>query len=199
MAGEAPSSLTQLLRSANRGDTGARDRLWNRVYDELHKLAHGRAARERRGDGPQTTSIVHEAFIRLSAGENLDFADRRHFYGAAARAMRQICIDHARKRGRRKRGGDRKLVPIVVEPAAPGQDATELLAIAEVLERLEGLDPRKAELITLRYFAGLTEEETASLLGLSRRTVQLEWRFARAWLHRELSKGDSDVHRPQQQ
>lgn len=166
----------------------------------------------------QPTALVHELYLRLFGSQAGPWENRRHFFGAAARALRQIRVDHARKKKRLKRGGlgaapagsgtgdaaagdgamvqgpapqpaggaDVELIP------GPDEDPAELLAVHEALERLEGDDPRKAEIVQLRYFAGLTEEETAEATGLSRRTIQLEWQVARAWLHRELSKGDTN-------
>ena len=126
----------------------------------------------------------------------MEWANRRQFFAAAAQVMRQIRIDDARRRKRLKRGGDQRAEPLEIEPGVCDKDPTDVLAVHEALEKLQAVDPRKCELIHLRYFAGLSEEETAEVMGLSRRTVQLEWRIARAWLHRELSKGDTDTPSP---
>jgi RNA polymerase sigma factor (TIGR02999 family) len=162
------------------------------LYQELRKLAHGQVGHQGPHPTNQATALVHEAYLRLFGEiKNVDWANRRHFFGAAARIMRQIRIDDARKKKRLKRGGDRKAGPLEIEPAALERNVDDILAVHEALEKLQEVDPRKVELINLRYFAGLTEEETAEALGLSRRTIQLEWRIARAWLHRLLSKGDT--------
>jgi RNA polymerase sigma factor (TIGR02999 family) len=139
----------------------------------------------------QTTVLVSEAYLRLVGDADVQWANRRHFFAAAARAMRRIRIDDARKRQRLKRGGGRPVGQLEDDPAAFDQDATELLAIDEALSKLEKADPRKAEVVMLRYFAGLSVEETAAALDIAPRTVDSEWRFAKVWLHRELSKGNT--------
>jgi RNA polymerase sigma factor (TIGR02999 family) len=182
-----------LLTAVGQGDAAARSKLWRLVYDELRHVAQRQLAREAPGRTLQPTSLVHEVFLRLTAGEAVQFENRRHFFGAAARAMRQIRIDDARRRRRVKRGGGKRPGVVDQEPAVFDQDPAQVLAVDEALKRLEQMDPRKAEIVTLRYFAGLTEQETAAALDLSRRTVQMEWRLAKAWLHRELSKGDTSA------
>lgn len=193
MSGSSSQSVTRLLTAIGQGDEAARSKLWRLVYDELHHVARRQLAREAPGRTLQPTSLVHEVFLRLTAGGAVQFENRRHFFGAAARAMRQIRIDDARRRGRVKRGGGKRPGVVDQEPAVFDQDPAQVLAVDEALKRLEQMDPRKAEVVTLRYFTGLTEEETAAALDLSRRTVQMEWRLAKAWLHRELSKGDTSV------
>lgn len=188
-------SVTQLLAAASQGDASAQNELCRLVYDELHALAQRQMAREAPGRTLQATSLLHEVFFRLTAGEAVQFENRCHFFGAAARAMRQVRIDDARGRNRLKRGGGRRADSMQGDPAAFDQDPAVVLGIDEALKKLERVDSRMAEIVTLRYFAGLTEEETAALLGLSRRTVQMEWRLAKAWLHRELSKGDTSLGR----
>lgn len=183
--------ITQLLAAAGEGDEAAQRQLWSAIYDELRRLAQSQMAAEAAGHTLQPTALVHEAFFRLFGDENAEWSSRRHFFGAAARAMRQIRIDDARRRNRLKRGGGEYLRALADEPPVFDQDPTEVLAVHDVLDQLEQEDSRKAEVVMLRYFAALTEEETASALGVSRRTVQIEWRLARAWLHRELSKGDT--------
>ncbi len=186
--------LTQLLSAAGQGDSAAHEKLWSVIYDELHRLARQQLAGEGPGCRQQPTSLVHEAFVRLTAGETLEWANRRHFFGAAAKAMRRIRIDHARKRKSLKRGGDRQIGSLKEAPSVFDQDPAEVLAIEEAMSKLEQQDARKAEIVALRYFAGLTIEETASALQLSSRTVDNEWRIARAWFFRELTKGDTDAH-----
>ena len=186
-----PSRVTQLLAAVGQGDTSAQDRLWALIYDELHSVAQGQLAAEGGGRTLQPTTLVHEAYLRLVGDEDAQWANRRHFFAAAAQAMRRIRIDDARKRNRQKRGGGRRPGRMVSEPPVFDQDPAEVLAIDEAVSKLEQIDPRKAEVVLLRYFTGLTVAETAEVLGVSPRTVDNEWRFARAWLRRELARGDT--------
>ena len=206
MTTPAPNPLTQLLAAAGQGDQAAHDQLWAAIYDELRRLARHELAGENPARSPQPTSLVHEAYLRLIGNENVQWANRRHFFAAAAKAMRRIRIDDARKRKRLKRGGGRQAVSLderlvagqglsaravregIHAPADGTSDPAEVLAIDEALSKLEREDPRKAEIVMLRYFAGLTGDETAAAMELSPRTVDVEWRFAKAWLHRELTK-----------
>lgn len=190
---ENTSYITELLDDIGRGgdDSGARERLWRMIHDELHALAHCHLAGEAAGRTLQTTALMNEVYLRLFGGEPVSFQNRRHFFAAAAEAMRRILIDDARRRGRIKRGGGESPVRLCREPAVFDQDPVQVLAVDEALTRLEALDSRKAEVVKRRYFAGLTGEETADLLDVSPRTIDSEWQFARAWLHRELSKGDT--------
>lgn len=185
------NSITQLLAAVSRGDESASEKLWGTIYDELHGLAQRQMANEAPGGTLQPTSLVHEAYLRLFGSENVDWKNRRHFFAAAAQAMRQIRIDDARKRKRLKRGGGQK--PEILQDGPPvfDPDPTEVLMVDEALRKLADTDPRKAELVALRYFAGLTMDEVAHAMGLPARTVDREWSYARAWLHREFSKGDS--------
>ena len=191
MTSKPAGQITLLLGAAAQGDTAARDRLWSTVYDEIHRLARIQLGREGPGCSLQTTSLVNEAYLRLIGDGQVEWASRRHFFGAAARAMRRILVDDAYRRGRLKRGGDRMREPLLDEPPASGDDPIRLLAISEALEKLEQADPARAEVVMMRYFAGLSIDETAAALNVSPRTVDAGWRFARAWLRRELSKGDT--------
>ena len=188
-----PESVTQLLVAAGQGDTSADNRLWSVVYDELRRLARRQLANEGPDCTFDSTSLIHEAFLRLVGDEPVEWANRRHFFAAAARAMRHIRIDDARRRSRIKRGGDRQAQPINDELAIFDNDPMEVLAVDEALKKLEEVAPRQAEVAILRYFAGLSVDETAQALGVSPRTVDYEWRLARAWLHRELGRGDTQV------
>ena len=194
MSEQTPGSLTQLLTAVNNGDTDAQDTLWTLVYSELRRIAGAQMRREVRGDALQTTALVNEAYLRLVGNEDVQWANRRHFFGAAAEAMRRIRVDDARRRGRLKRGGGQAAEPLQEEPAVAGHDPSEVLAINDSLAELEQQDARKAEVVKLRYFAGLSVDDTAHALGLSPRTVDNEWRFARAWLHRALSQVDSQTN-----
>ena len=195
MADTDPGPVTQLLVAAGQGDAAAADRLWSTVYDELRRLARGQLAREHSGCSLDSTSLVHEAYLRLVGREPIEWANRRHFFAAAARAMRHIRVEDARRRGRFKRGGGRQASPLTDEPPIFDDDPVEVLAIDEALRNLEKVSPRQAEIVMLRYFAELSVDDTAEALGVSPRTVDYEWRFARAWLHRELSRDDTENDR----
>jgi len=187
----AAGPITQLLSAAADGDSGALNKLWSAVYEELHRLARTQLAQEGSGCSFQTTSLINEAYLRLIGESDIAWANRRHFFGAAAQAMRRILVDDARSRGRLKRGAGQTPGALPDELPGPEQDPVKLLAISEALEKLAQVDPPRAEIAMLRYFAGLSIDETAAALEVSPRTVDTGWRFARAWLHRELSKGDS--------
>jgi len=161
------------------------DQLMSTVYGELRKIASGKMARERPGQTLQATALVHEAWLRLG---NEVFENRAHFFAAAAEAMRRILVDRARRKNAVKHGANAEHCEIEeVEIAAPLGDDDELLAVNDALDRLAILDPRKAELVKLRYFTGFSFEEAADVLGISVRTAARDWDFARAWLHREIS------------
>ncbi len=164
------------------------------VYDELRRLAAARLAHEAPGQTLDATALVHEAYLRL-AGDR-PFADRRHFFRVAAEAMRRILIDRARQKRRVRHGGGRARVPLSDVEAADEADADELLALDEALDRLATSDPAKAELVQLRYFAGLSEADAAEALGISRATASRYWAYARAWLINALDESAKSSHRP---
>ena len=196
MATRSPQTLTQLLAVVSRGDASAQEKLWSLIYDELHGLAQRQLAREPPGRTMQATSLVHEAYIRLGGQETVHWANRRHFFAAAAQAMRRIRIDEARHRHRLKRGGGRRRrVPLEEAPPVFDDDPAEILSLDGALDRLERVNKRAAEVVLLRYYGGLTTQETAKAMAVSPRTVESDWSFARAWLHRELKKDDSSVGR----
>jgi RNA polymerase sigma factor (TIGR02999 family) len=181
------SEVTHILSAIEQGDPHAAEQLLPLVYDELRRLAAQKLAQERPGQTLQATALVHEAYVRLvGAGDDLRWDGRGHFFAAAAEAMRRILIDNARRKGRLKRGGARKRVDLddadLVSLAAPD----ELLLIDEAISKLAREDARAAQLVRLRYFAGLSVEEAAELSGLSRSTAYEHWSYARAWLHCEL-------------
>jgi RNA polymerase sigma factor (TIGR02999 family) len=186
------NQLTQLLDAVGRGDDEARRRLWTLIYDELHRLAAAQIAAHP-FPRQHATSLVHETYIRLSGGEPIQWADRRHFFSAAAQIMRYVRIDNVRRRMTRKRGGPAKFAKLSAgEPSAENAaevtcDGLDLLALDDALTRLAERSARQAEIVNLRYFVGLSIDETASMLGVSPRQVDKEWRFARAWLHRQLA------------
>lgn len=181
--------LTQILARASEGDDSAVAQAASAVYEELREIA----ARELRGERPdqtlRTTALVNEAFIRLVGQREVEWESRRHFLGTAARAMRSILVDHARARKALKRGGDRKRAPLDDVVDAIQMEQVDLLALDEALAKLEAVAERKARVVELRYFAGLTIAETAQTLGVSTGTVENDWEFARTWLHRELGGG----------
>jgi RNA polymerase sigma factor (TIGR02999 family) len=179
-----PSDITAILAAARGGERAALDEVFRRVYDEMRGIARGQLARAGRAT-LSTTAVVHEAYLKLVRSPAIDYEDRRHFYAVAATAMRHILLNHARARTARKRDGGRRLsldrVELVVD-----DHAEELVALDAALERLAGLDERLARVVELRFFAGLTVEETAELLGVTDRTVKRDWRAARAFLHQQL-------------
>ncbi|MHC4385325.1 MAG: ECF-type sigma factor [Planctomycetota bacterium] len=186
MAAPASSPVKRILARATEGDPSVSEKLLPLVYQELRQLARQLLADEPSAEKPLPTSLVHQAYLRLIGDEALRWSSRGHFFRAAAEAMRRILVERARRRRRLKHGGDRKRVPLVEVVSPPRGSAVDLIALDNALERLRGVDPRKADIVKLRYFAGLSVEETAKALGLSPRTAKSEWRYARAWLYREL-------------
>lgn len=183
------ADLTAILNRAGQGDPTAADELLPLVYDELRKLAAVRMAGEGSDHTLQATALVHEAWLRLGADSQPAWQNRAHFFAAAAEAMRRILIDAARRRHARKHGGDLERVDVAdpaLQIAAPGRDE-ELLAVHESLDRLGAEDARKAELVKLRYFAGMTLEQAADALGISAPTAKRDWAYARAWLFNDIS------------
>jgi len=180
--------ITQLLIAWNEGDQRARDELTPLIYDELRRLARGYLRRERPGHTLQPTALVHEAFLRLIDQSQVNWQNRAHFFGAAARLMRQILINHAEARRAAKRGGEAERVSLDdVDHSAVGREI-DLVALNEALTNLERIDPLQGRIVELRYFSGLTVEEVAEVMGVSPATVKREWSTARAWLRRELSR-----------
>ena len=183
--------VTQLLREWQDGSQDALDRLVPLVYDELHALASRHLAHEWRHDRLQTTVVVNEAYLRLFGQREIDWQNRGHFFAIAAQLMRRILVDHARRQLRQKRGGGELPVELDDALAAPSPpvDAVDALDLDRALEKLQQLDPDQAQLVELRFFGGLTVEETAAALGISPATVKREWALAKGWLYREL-RGD---------
>ena len=182
------AEVTKVLAAIDEGDPGAAERLLPLVYDGLRELARQRMSGERSGQTLQATALVHEAWLRMVgavADGPRSFADRRHFFAAAAEAMRRILIDHARKKIAQKRGGKDIRVPFD-ESKHGASTFSDILALDEALKRLKELEPRQAQVVELRCFAGLSIEETAELLQTSPATVKRDWTIARAWLHSEL-------------
>jgi RNA polymerase sigma factor (TIGR02999 family) len=188
---DPPSGVTELLRRWNLGDRGAMDRLMPIVYDELRRLAAGYLKGERRDHTLQPTALVHEAYLRLVRQDRVEWQNRAHFFGIAARMMRRVLVDHARRRqaGKRDAGGFR--LTLQVGDALEVSRDPELLELDEALVRLERLDVDQARVVELRFFGGLTVEETATVLGISTATVKREWRTARAFLRQEMDDRDA--------
>jgi RNA polymerase sigma factor (TIGR02999 family) len=187
----APTSahtVTELLRAWNEGEEAARDELVGLVERELHRLARAYMRRERQGHTLQATALVNEVFLRLAYTPNPRWQDRAHFVGIAARLMRQVLVDHARSRGYRKRGGGVQRVPLENVPLVTPEPELDVLAVDRALEAFVKIDPRKSQVVELRFFGGLSVEETAEVLGISVETVKRDWRVAKLWLSRELER-----------
>ncbi len=190
MSGELETGgpeITALLVAVEKGDRGAFDRLFEAVYGELRTIARRQLRRARPADTLSTTALVHEAYLKFSKQASWSVENRRHFYALAARAMRSVVIDHARRRGRIKRGGAQIAVDLDEQLVAAPERAADLLAVDEALTRLEGADPELAQLVEWRFFGGLSIDEIASLLDVSDRTVKRRWRSARAFLFQDLA------------
>ncbi len=187
------SEVTRILSAIDEGDPHAAEQLLPLVYDELRKLAARNLSQEKPGQTLEATALVHEAYLRLvGADKAQNWNSRGHFFAAAAEAMRRILVEQARRKGRLKRGGDKERLDLDdVEITFEGP-ADDVLALDEALARLAQKHPEKAELVKLRYFAGLTVDEAAKVLGVSTSTVDRHWTYARAWLFRELSPKDED-------
>lgn len=187
-----PSSgeVTELLIRWSNGDRAALDRLMPLIYDELHRLAHRYMRREHPGHTLQTTALVNEVYLRLVDQTKVQWHNRAHFFGIAANLMRQILIQHARRRHAAKRGGARPSVSLEDAVGLSEEPVVDLVALDQALTRLDALDPQKSRIVELRFFGGLTVDETAEVLGLSPRTVKREWRVAKAWLYNQLRNAD---------
>lgn len=186
---EVSLDLTRVLNDANHGDADALRRLAQAVYDELHRLAEAQMRRERCDHTLQPTALVNEAFLRLFGNSDVQWQNRKHFFRVAAGAMRRILVDYARRRQAAKRGGDLQRVPLP-DIADDSNFAPEtLLAVDEAVHRLAELDPQKGRIVELRYFCGLSTDQTARVLDVTPRTVERHWTTARAWLAREIDGG----------
>jgi RNA polymerase sigma factor (TIGR02999 family) len=183
------SDVTQILTAIEQGDARAADQLLPLVYQELRRLAAQKISREPPGQTLQATALVHEAYIKLVDAEAQNFSGRTHFFTTAAEAMRRILIDNARRKQRLKHGGSQQKVDLNNAEIAVKAPSDDLIALDEALERLAQKDKVKADLVKLRYFAGLTLEQAADLLGLPERTAKRYWAHARAWLYQQVNKG----------
>jgi len=184
--GHQRQSISQLLADWANRDAGARDRLMPIVYEELRRLAHHYMRGEREAHTLQTTALVNEAYLRLAGLDGLQWRDRAHFFAMAATLMRRVLVDHARQRGRDKRGAGVSVTSLD-EHAIAATPAVDVVALDEALERLAAVDPQQSRVVELRFFAGLSVQETAEALGISAATVKRDWSTAKLWLYNELA------------
>ncbi|MGH9721865.1 MAG: sigma-70 family RNA polymerase sigma factor [Bryobacteraceae bacterium] len=187
----ADRDITTLLADWRRGDRGALDQLTPIVYNELRRLAASYMRSERVDHTLQSTALVHEAYLRLAGGVDIDWENRSHFFGIAAQIVRRILVDHARAANTAKRGSGAVLLSINEEVNSAGGRAPELLELDGALNALAAIDPRQARVVELRFFAGLNVDETAEVMSISRATVKREWAAAKAWLYRELGRASA--------
>jgi RNA polymerase sigma-70 factor (ECF subfamily) len=192
MDSPAPPDVTQLLIAWSNGDQAARDGLMAVVYEELHRLARRYMRRESPGHTLQTSALVNEAFLRLVDQRNVHWQNRAHFFGIAAQMMRRVLVDYARGRSYAKRGGGARALSLDEGLIVSEERSAEVVAVHEALEELAKLDPRKSQIVELRFFGGLSIDETAEVLGVSPGTVARDWTMAKAWLRREIPPSASD-------
>ena len=192
MDSSAPYEVTQLLIAWSNGDQVARERLMSVVYEELHRLARRYMRNESPGHTLQTSALVHEAFIRLVDQRNVHWQNRSHFFGIAAQTMRRILVDYARSRNFAKRGGGAVKLSLEEGLIVSEERTEQVVAVHEALEELAKIDPRQAQIVELKFFGGLSNEEAAAMLTVSPGTVARDWTMAKAWLRREISKSTSD-------
>jgi len=190
--GSLMNDVTRILSAIEQGDSQAAEQLWPLVYDELRKLAGVQTAREVPGQTLSATALVHEAYLRLAGGRDQAFANRQHFFAAAAEAMRRILVETARRKGREKYGGGRRREDADLDTLHAGAPAEELLALHEALEKFAAHDLLKAKLVELRFFGGLTLAQAADCLNISLSTADRAWRYARAWLYNAMSGDDPE-------
>jgi RNA polymerase sigma factor (TIGR02999 family) len=188
MIKSSPHEVTQLLQAWSNGDQEALDKLAPLVYEELHRLARRYMSHERPGHTLQTTALVNEAYVRIVDWKNVRWQNRAHFFGVAAQMMRRILVDFARARTYQKRGGQAWRVSLSEAATVSAERGADLIALDDALQSLAKLDPRKSRIVELRFFGGLSVEETAEVLKISTRTVMRDWGLAQAWLYRELSR-----------
>jgi RNA polymerase sigma factor (TIGR02999 family) len=188
MAVASTQEITQLLRAWGGGDEAALDELTRVCYQELRRIALQHMRREQPGHTLQASALVNEAFLRLTDWKNVEWQNRAHFFAMAARVMRNVLVDFARKRVRAKRGADPLMVSLAAAARVSQERTADLIALDEALDALTALSPRQSKVIELRFFGGLTNEETAEVLKVSPDTVRRDWRLAQAWLYRELSR-----------
>ena len=190
------SEVTQLLADWGKGDRSALDKLFPLVHSELRRIAQRQMNQERGGHTLQATALVNEAYLKLVGQQEFEWHNRAHFFAVCAQVMRHILIDHARAHARDKRGGGAIQVSLNDVAVIAEDQASHLVALDEALRLLEGLDPQKGRIVELRYFGGMSIEETAEVLNISPRTVRREWQRSKAWLYRMISEGTEDETRP---
>jgi len=188
MSTASSNDVTRLLVDWGNGSQEALDELIPLVYEELHRLAGSYMRREGRGHTLQTSALINEAYLRLVDQKSIRWQDRAHFFGVAARLMRQILVDHARRRSRAKRGGGARMVSLA-EQSVIAKEIEDVIALDDALKHLAEMDPRKSRIVEMKFFGGLSTEEVAEVLKVTTRTVEREWRKAKAWLNRAISKG----------
>jgi RNA polymerase sigma factor (TIGR02999 family) len=184
--------ITQLLAEWREGNQSALDELYPLVYDELHRLARRYMSRERGGHTLQTTALINEAYVRLVDQKNVQWANRAHFFAISAQIMRRILIDHARRHAYAKRGGGARQVTLDEAASITPSIGSDLLRLDEALKSLAEMDPRRSQVVELRYFGGLNNEEIAGVLNISENTVTRDWNMARAWLHQQLTESSAN-------
>ncbi len=189
MSSSSSYPVTELLARWSNGDVSARDALVPLVYDELRRIARRCLAGQRSDHTLQPTALVHEAYLRLARRDSLDWRDRVHFFAMAAQMMRQILVDHARKHAAAKRGGNAVTLLLDEESAVSKQASFDLLALDDAMKQLASLDPRQSQIVELRFFGGLSIEETAQAVNISPATTKREWATARLWLYQAMSAG----------
>lgn len=192
----SPPEVTQLLADWGRGDRAALEKLVPLVHAELRRIAGRQMSHERPGHTLQATALVNEAYLKLAGRQGFEWQNRAHFFAVAAQVMRHILIDHARAHARDKRGGGAIQVSLNDAAVLAEDQAEHFVALDEALRTLEQVDPQKGRIVELRYFGGLSIEDTADVLNISPRTVRREWQRARAWLYRMISEGSADETRP---
>jgi RNA polymerase sigma factor (TIGR02999 family) len=194
MAAPSQNEVTRLLIDWSNGDRAALDQLIPLVYDELRRLAGRYMRSESQGHTLQTSALVNEAYLRLVDQKNVHWQNRAHFFGVAARLMRRILVDHARNRSRAKRGGKAQMVSLAEQRAMSpdAAEAADVIAVDQALNSLAEIDPRKSQIVEMKFFGGLTNEEVAEVMNVATRTVEREWRKAKAWLHRAVSMGETN-------
>lgn len=184
--------ITQLLAEWSDGNQSALDELYPLVYDELHRLARRYMSRERHGHTLQTTALINEAYVRLVDQRNVHWANRSHFFAISAQIMRRILIDHARRHAYAKRGGGAQRVSLDEAATVTRLAGAEIIRLDEALKSLAEMDPRRSQVVELRYFGGLNNEEIAGVLNISENTVTRDWNMARAWLHQQLTESSAN-------
>jgi len=192
MTTHSPKEVTQLLIAWGKGDQAALDKLLPLVEEELRRLASQYMRRESPGHTLQTSALVNEAYLRLIEQKSVHWQNRAHFFGIAAQLMRRILVDHARRRQYAKRGGGAQKAPLEEAAMVTQERAAELVALHEALTQLAAMDERKGRIVEMKFFGGLTTEEVAEVLKVTPRTIEREWRKAKAWLHHAISKGEAD-------